>query len=223
MTPEVGILVGTVVLIGLTAVLVAYTPFGRDVRRHASAAGTGAWKTVSNASARLLKGRQIFWTGLLVVVAMWLLALASRANDLLTRHVGNVEIGLLAGAGLASAAALLVAYMRRTEEPRLREEVGSVAAANQEEAKAKQVKDLRRQIYAKAVVMHKYALANPGPSFSGDQVQTLNSLIYKLLGQGDDLTAFVVPTAWITAGPIDHDRLGTLMEGLIIYLKDVKE
>jgi hypothetical protein len=116
---------------------------------------------------------------------------------------------------------LAVAFSRRAVIHGAEAGVAAATTVSQDQAKAKQIKDLRRQIYAKAVVMHKYALANPeASSLAGGQIQTLNGLIYRLLGQGDDLSAFLVPVAWINAGPIKHENLATLMEGLIIYLKE---
>jgi hypothetical protein len=230
MSPEVGILFGTLVLVGLTAVLVAYTPFGRDVRRHSVPVTAAVWKGISNAYQRwadYVKGRQLFWTVALVVLAVWMLALSSHAYDLMARQVGHLEIGLLVSAGLASVAALVVAYTRGTDEryatvgPQLGEAAGAGVAVNREEAKAKRIKDLRRQAWAKTSAMHKYGVANQALSTLSDEVTTLNSLIYRLVGEGEDVSAFTVPHSWMTHGRVENARLAPHLEAFMIYLNSV--
>jgi hypothetical protein len=232
MTVEVGILFGTLALVVLTAVLVFYTPFRQDVSRRAGTVISAVRKAISNAYqkwAGLINGRQLFWAVVLIVVAMWLLALASHANDLMVRPVSYLEIGLLVTAGSASVGALGAAYIYRSDEwqsiAATRSPAANDAAATVDDgkAKAKLVKDLRHQIYAKAAAMHKYAVATPGVSTPSDQVRTLNELIYRLVGQGEDVSAFAVPNNWILAGSLDNVRMSTHLEGLIIYLKDTKD
>ncbi len=66
--------------------------------------------------------------------------------------------------------------------------------------------------------MHKYAVAHAGTSTLSDEVSTLNNLIYRLVGEGEDVSAIAVPHSWMTSGHVDNVRLAPHLEALIIYL-----
>ena len=67
--------------------------------------------------------------------------------------------------------------------------------------------------------MHKFVMANPGEYGRGGEIRNLNDLVYRLVGEGENISAFAIPTD----DTINNERLATLLEGLLMYLKDTKD
>lgn len=121
------------------------------------------------------------------------------------------------------AEVVIVLWVRRNNAgrpPRLQAQDTS-----KELEKARRVDDLRRLVYGVAGALLKFARPKDNGNTRWDQVEPPNELLYKLMGQGEDVGAFVVPYAWrddLLLDPYVKDHLlVTRLEGLLVYLKSV--
>lgn len=110
------------------------------------------------------------------------------------------------------------------EEEELEIDDDADEAAREQKAK-KRIDNLRKQIYGVAASLYKYADPDEGGSTRWDHVEPLNELLYKLIAEGEDVGAFVVPFGWrddtlVDAYVKDH-LLVTRLEGLLVYLRSV--
>jgi hypothetical protein len=218
-------LIASVIVAGGTLILVVYTPFGKDLWRIAVAGLVKAKRGIGIAFQAVLasfRNRRPFWVALLLVIASWTLA-GFVLGDLSLEHVTLARIVLLAFAATMSGGALVLAFTQQRSRPvpTVSKEVVEPIAVPQsaDDAKALRVEKIRLQLYAATAAIHKYA--DPDGHYTDwDQLKPINALIYRLLGEGEDLTAFLVPTEWEEgSGYVEDRKLVPRLEGLLICLK----
>jgi hypothetical protein len=215
---------GVVVALG-TAIIVLYTPFGNDLRRAWRWVGHGVSNTVrrigtaGRAIIVSLKSRRSFWLTLLLLIVGWALAGFVKV-DLTPVHGPLIGISLLFFAAVASTCALALALTERSSQPPavpMNEPVDQ--HVHEQAARAKRFALLHQQLWAAASAIKTYG--KDGRYTDSEQVKQVNGLIYKLLGEGEDLTTFVVPSAWVTGASVENSLLLPRIEGLLIYLNGV--
>jgi hypothetical protein len=221
--------VGAVAVI-LAAIQVADTRFGRGIGRGAQAVGkwlaqTGVGREVRDAASqvvRVFRGLVAvpgpFWLVLVLLVVIWYLSLFT--YEVSTNRDWSGAFGF---AFVGSLVALAIAFGLRYER---RRDTVVVKTAPQDGEKEKRIVRLRRQIYALAGSLLKYADPKTYTATRWDQIEPLNSLLYSLTAQGEDVTAFVIPFLWreeLIAGPgtVNNSLLVPRLEGLLVYLKTV--
>ncbi len=155
------------------------------------------------------------------LIAGWSLALLLTVIAVRLRWIYQLDpawiFAVFVGALLATEAVVFVAYTDELQDRIRRLSKRPEVAA--EEAKVSRIADLREQIYGVAGALYKYARPNIDGSTRWDHVEPLNQLLYKLIGQGEDVNAFVVPYAWKQGELVDDHLLITRLEGLLVYLK----
>ncbi len=91
MSLEAGIFLGTIALVILTSIVVAYTGFGRDVRGPFVTAAKTIWRGGAHVFRRMTRfdtSRRLFWATALLVLAVWLLTLTASRNYSIPLPIG---------------------------------------------------------------------------------------------------------------------------------------
>lgn len=164
---------------------------------------------------------RLFWIVLLLLSTAWSLAGWSFSYRLSPNESWTVvALGI---ALLSTVVLLVVAVVRPAEEP---PRIGASAPAlfaGHDAEKLKRIDDLRRQVYGIAGALMKYAHPEwDGATTRWDHIEPLNGLLYRLSGEGEDMTAFVVPHHWQDSDEqVVDSLLVTRLEGLLVYLKTV--
>lgn len=158
----------------------------------------------------------LFWLVLALLIVAWYLAAFS--YDAATNKDWT---GPFALATVGSMVALAIASRLRYEH-----RGGRSQPAVTDNDKENRIAQLRRQIYGIAGVLLKYADPKTFPTTSWDQVESLNTLLYRLSAEGEDVNAFITPFGWrvaieVVPPYVDNYLLRPKLEALLVYLKTV--